>query len=405
MTIEVPQLDDLLKFVENSKIYDAYNNPKFALHLSSILPALSASIGSPICTQIHKNPDFLRDSLGFPKAQSAVVVLVDGLGYWNLVSRKGHAPYLRSLLNNSANQRPITTCVPSTTVAAMATFGTGTCPGLTAMTGYTQKNPKTGALSQLIQFRDAPDPKDLQRQPTIFESLSNLGVRANHVSLSKFEDSPLTQAAFRGAKFISGTTARARIINAANSTKTPGLTYLYLRDIDKIGHNYGWNSNNWVSTFEQIDSQLNLLRKNCQKGTLIVITADHGMVESNPDLSIDIAKDSRLIKGVKLVGGEPRSVMLYAESGENPEDIALRWANVLQDKALVRTKEQAIKDGVFGKVSPLALSVIGDVLVQAKSSVTIVDSRIETEKAMNLPSVHGSMSAMEMDIPCLIDIA
>ncbi|KXA19482.1 type I phosphodiesterase / nucleotide pyrophosphatase [Gardnerella vaginalis] len=405
MTIEVPQLDDLLKFVDNSKIRDAYNNPDFALHLSAILPALSASIGSPICTQIHKNPDFLRDSLGFPKAQSAVVVLVDGLGYWNLVSRKGHAPYLRSLLNNSANQRPITTCVPSTTVAAMATFGTGTCPGLTAMTGYTQKNPKTGALSQLIQFRDAPDPKDLQRQPTIFESLSNLGVRANHVSLSKFEDSPLTQAAFRGAKFISGTTARARIINAANSTKTPGLTYLYLRDIDKIGHNYGWNSNNWVSTFEQIDSQLNLLRKNCQKGTLIVITADHGMVESNPDLSIDIAKDSRLIKGVKLVGGEPRSVMLYAESGENPEDIALRWANVLQDKALVRTKEQAIKDGVFGKVSPLALSVIGDVLVQAKSSVTIVDSRIETEKAMNLPSVHGSMSAMEMDIPCLIDIA
>ncbi|MFU0464203.1 alkaline phosphatase family protein [Gardnerella vaginalis] len=405
MTIEVPQLDDLLKFVDNSKIRDAYNNPDFALHLSAILPALSASIGSPICTQIHKNPDFLRDSLGFPKAQSAVVVLVDGLGYWNLVSRKGHAPYLRSLLNNSANQRPITTCVPSTTVAAMATFGTGTCPGLTAMTGYTQKNPKTGALSQLIQFRDAPDPKDLQRQPTIFESLSNLGVRANHVSLSKFEDSPLTQAAFRGAKFISGTTARARIINAANSTKTPGLTYLYLRDIDKIGHNYGWNSNNWVSTFEQIDSQLNLLRKNCQKGTLIVITADHGMVESNPDLSIDIAKDSRLIKGVRLVGGEPRSVMLYAESGENPEDIALRWANVLQDKALVRTKEQAIKDGVFGKVSPLALSVIGDVLVQAKSSVTIVDSRIETEKAMNLPSVHGSMSAMEMDIPCLIDIA
>lgn len=405
MTIEIPQLDDLLKFVENSKISDAYNNPKFALHLSSILPALSASIGSPICTQIHKNPDSLRDLFGFPKVKSAVVVLVDGLGYWNLAIRKGHAPYLRALLNNSANQRPITTCVPSTTVAAMATFGTGTCPGLTAMTGYTQKNHKTGALSQLIQFRDAPNPLDLQRQPTIFESLSSLGVRANHVSLSKFENSPLTQAAFRGAKFISGTTARARIMNAANSTKTPGLTYLYLRDIDKVGHNYGWESENWVSIFEQIDSQLNLLRKNCQKGTLIVITADHGMIESNPDLKIDIAKDSRLTKGVKLVGGEPRSVMLYAEDGENPEDIALRWTNALQDKALVRTKEQAVKDGVFGEVSSLALSVIGDVLVQAKSSVTIVDSRIETEKAMNLPSVHGSMSAMEMDIPCLVDIA
>lgn len=397
MSIEIPSVDDLLNFVDDSCNSD--------LRLSSILPAVSSSIDASISTAVYNDPDTARISLGFPKSQSAVVVLVDGLGYWNLAIRKGHAPYLRYLLNDCANQRPIKTCIPSTTVAAMATFGTGTCPGLTAMTGYTQKNPKTGALCQLIQFRDAPDPLDLQRQPTIFESLSNLGVRANHVSLSKFEDSPLTQAAFRGAKFISGSTPRARIMNAANSTKTPGLTYLYLRDIDKVGHNYGWKSENWVSAFEQIDAQLSLLKKNCQKGTLIVITADHGMIESNPDLKIDIAKDSRLTKGVKLVGGEPRSVMLYAEDGENPDDIALRWSNVLQDKARVRTKEQAVKDGVFGKVSPLALSVIGDVLVQAKSSVTIVDSRIETEKAMNLPSVHGSMSHMEMDIPCLVDIA
>lgn len=397
MSIEIPSVDDLLNFVDDSCNSD--------LRLSAILPAVSSSIDASISTAVYNDPDTAHISLGFPKSQSAVVVLVDGLGYWNLAIRKGHAPYLRYLLNDCANQRPIKTCIPSTTVAAMATFGTGTCPGLTAMTGYTQKNPKTGALCQLIQFRDAPDPLDLQRQPTIFESLSNLGVRANHVSLSKFEDSPLTQAAFRGAKFISGSTPRARIMNAANSTKTPGLTYLYLRDIDKVGHNYGWKSENWVSAFEQIDAQLSLLKKNCQKGTLIVITADHGMIESNPDLKIDIAKDSRLTKGVKLVGGEPRSVMLYAEDGENPDDIALRWSNVLQDKARVRTKEQAVKDGVFGKVSPLALSVIGDVLVQAKSSVTIVDSRIETEKAMNLPSVHGSMSHMEMDIPCLVDIA
>ena len=82
---------------------------------------------------IHIYPKACQRALGLPDAESAIVVLVDGLGFWNLAMRLGHAPYLRSLMNERANQRPIATCAPSTTVAAMAAFGTGTCPGLTAI--------------------------------------------------------------------------------------------------------------------------------------------------------------------------------------------------------------------------------------------------------------------------------
>lgn len=49
--------------------------------------------------------------------------------------------------------------------------------------------------------------------------------------------------------------------------------------------------------------------------------------------------------------------------------------------------------------------MLGDVLVQAAGSVTIVDSRIQNEKATHLPSVHGSQTMLEMEIPCLIDQA
>lgn len=106
-----------------------------------------------------------------------VVALVDGLGYWNLNMRLGHAPYLRALMNDTANQRPIATCMPSTTVAAMSTFGTGTCPGMTGMTGYTQLNPKTDEICQLISFKNAIPPLELQQQQTIFERLSAQDVR------------------------------------------------------------------------------------------------------------------------------------------------------------------------------------------------------------------------------------
>jgi hypothetical protein len=48
--------------------------------------------------------------------------------------------------------------------------------------------------------------------------------------------------------------------------------------------------------------------------------------------------------------------------------------------------------------------MIGDVLVAAAGQVTLVDSRTQSDKATHLPSVHGSLSQMESEIPCLIDV-
>ena len=348
------------------------------------------------------------------------MVLVDGLGFWNLAMRLGHAPYLRSLVNERANPRPLATCAPSTTVAAMAAFGTGTCPGLTAMAGYTQLEPASHKLIQLIQFKDAlapkpanphipvppmVDPLDQQREETVFEKLAAQEVRVTSSGLPKFSKSPLTEAALRGTDYQGNVTPRDRVLAASRASRTPGLTYLYIRDADKVGHNYGWDSEHWVAAFEHIDAQLALLKRSAPKGTLIVIVADHGMVQTDMGQRIDIAVEPQLTRGVSLVGGEPRSLMLYAEPDERPEDIACRWRDYLQDRALVRTRDEAIADGLFGPVCERVRPMLGDVVVQAAGAVTLVDSRTQGDKATHLPSVHGSQTALEMDIPCLIDMA
>lgn len=406
MSVQVPEMEELLRPVPTARYGDNAGVERGgALHLSSVLPALSAAIGHPIATAVHANPDTVRRSLGLPEAFSAIVVLIDGLGYWNLAMRLGHAPYLRSLLNDSVNQRPISTCAPSTTVAAMASFGTGTCPGLTGMTGYTQRNPITGELAQMIAFKQAMAPRELQRMPTVFESLRNQGVRVTSSGLPKFASSPLTEAALRGTEYISNVNPRDRVLAAADAARTPGLTYLYIRDADKVGHAYGWDSDKWIGTFERIDAQLSLLRRSVPKGTLLVITADHGMVSSDPSCCVDIATAPQLAQGVALVGGEPRSVMLYVQEGEDPESLADRWRDVLGDHVIVRTRSQAIAEGRFGPVDSRVEPMIGDVLVSALGHWTLVDSRIQSEQAMHLPSVHGSQTMLEMDIPCLIDMA
>lgn len=405
MSVEVPDSDELLRLTSPAVYGDGGVARGGALHLSSVLPAVSDAIGSPVTTRVHANLAALRDAMGMPRASSVIVVLVDGLGYWNIASRIGHAPYLRSLLADSVNSRPISTCSPSTTVAAMATFGTGSCPGLTGMTGYTQCNPATGQLCQLIQFRDAPDPQDLQRMPTVFETLSGRGVRVTSVGLPKFSNSPLTRAALRGPDYHGSIRPTDRVRLACEAAREPGLTYLYIRDTDKVGHNYGWNSDHWIAAFEGVDAQLHLLRRRAPRGTLIVITADHGMIEVDPDQRIDIAEQPDLARGVRLVGGEPRAVMLYTEDDADPDEVAERWQNILGERAVVRTRAQAIASGMFGPVEDRVRPMIGDVLVHAAGRVTIVDSRTQTDKATRLPSVHGSLSMAESDIPLLMDVA
>ena len=106
MSVEVPEIDQLLAMTSPARYGDELPDEGGrggALHLSSVLPAISSAIGHPIPTAIHADPKRLQEALGLPDARSAVVVLVDGLGYWNINMRLGHSPYLRSLMADGVN--------------------------------------------------------------------------------------------------------------------------------------------------------------------------------------------------------------------------------------------------------------------------------------------------------------
>lgn len=387
-----------------------YDNSEQGMrHLSAVLPAVSAVLGSPVTTAIHKHPGKAAQALGWQElieAQitRAVVVLVDGLGYNNLELRSGHAPNLRAMLHSDGNNRPIRTCIPSTTTVAMGVFGTGTCPGLTGMTGYTQRNPYTGKLAQLISFKDAPEPSILQQQPTVFETLSERGMRVTSVGMKKFAHSALTRAALHGGTYLGNDHVRDMVNLAARTTREPGLTYLYLRDVDKMAHRYGLDTDRWVASFERIDSAIGQLRHSVEPGTLIVITADHGLLNAEEETRIDIANEPELQRSVALVAGEARAVSLYLTPDESPEDVAARWQHRLESRARVILGRDAIEQGWYGRVDAHVRGVIGDVLVFANGTTTIVDSRTQSENAQTLPSVHGSLTRMESEIPCIAEV-
>ncbi|GAA4832394.1 alkaline phosphatase family protein [Luteimicrobium xylanilyticum] len=342
--------------------------------------------------------------LGLPAATRACVVLVDGLGWENLRERAGHASFLRPRLSDPAAARPLTTTYPSTTAAAIGTFGTGAPPGRTAMLGYTVRNPATGDLATLVSWEGAPDPRTWQRETPLLETAATGGLPVTSVGPARFAGSGMTLAALRGGTYQGAEALADRVRVAARALRSPGLVYLYWGDVDKVGHHEGWRSAAWGHALEELDAGLSLLARSLPAGTLLVVTADHGMVDVDPAVRWDVATDPVLRADVALVGGEPRASHLYLEPGADARAVAARWSAHLGDAALVGVRDDVVPAGLFGDVAPHALPVIGDVVVAATGRASIVDSRTQTPASLTLVGMHGSLTPAEMRIPLVVHL-
>lgn len=369
--------------------------------LRAVLPAALDAIGAPT-TSHGRGSATDRELLGLPRAHKVCVVLVDGLGAHQLAQRGGHAPFMRGLLPGS---RTLTSGYPSTTASSLTMFGTGEVPGQTGMLGYSVRNPADGSLLNLVSWEGATvEPGQWQPVPTLVEGLGveDWSSRVVSVGPSRFIGSGLTEAALRGPRFVAGHSLADRVSATCRLLREPrtDLVYLYWGDVDKIGHQQGWGSAAWGEAVELADAELDRLARELPRGTLLVITADHGMIDVGPDSRIDVAQTPELARDVELVAGEPRATHVHTAPGR-AELVAQRWRDVLADTAWVLLREQAEQLGLFGPLAERHRATVGDVVVAARGTRAVVDSRTQTAASIGLVGVHGSLTPQELEIPLL----
>lgn len=385
------------------------------------------------------------DQLGDAQAP-LVMVLVDGLGWQMLRECAGHTPNLRRLL---ADSDYLHTCAPSTTAAALTTLATGVYPGAHAMVGYAVRDPllrgqlgaghvpKAGDVFDLITFKNSShDPLAWQSVPTLIEranakAKAGYGSQLGAVSIgrSKFAGSGLSLAAWRGFKHIGVDALDQRPYQAYRAIKEGAkLVYLYVGELDHAGHNHGWHSDKWLQALEALDAMVGQLFRRLPAGTRIVLTADHGMVDTDRHHRIDLAKEKELAKDVVAVAGESRFLQLYvpddvasAPAAGSPglgvagprgacgvvenngreelaQSVAKRWAEFLGDRAIWVGTDPA---PLMGPLSPGARAAVGDVLVALNDNWTVVDSRVQSFHATQLIGVHGSLTPAELEVPLI----
>lgn len=354
--------------------------------IDALLPSVAAALGV----------EGFENVLGLPEAPRYVVCLVDGLGLEQLRDHAELAPFLSGLTNID----DVVCGIPSTTATSLTSLGTGVRPGEHGVVGYTCRVPETGARLNSLKWDQPLDPAEWQPVPTILSRMLQGGVAASSVNQAKFADSGLTLCSQRGVPFhaVESTHERLDVVIDVIETDPRSMTYAYESRLDFTGHAKGCQSQAWRDMLTHIDAELAELRLELPEDCVLIVTADHGMIDLPADGRFDIDSEPALLDGVTLLAGEARFRHLYTRSGA-ADEVAARWRARFGGRVEVRTREEA--EEWFGPIRQEVRGRIGDVVVAALGDFALFSSE-EFAIEMKMIGFHGSISEAELRIPVLI---
>jgi len=364
--------------------------------LADLMPSVLAALG------VDGEPA----ALALPAMSRVVVLLVDGLGWELLCDHPEAAPFLTSLAG-----RPLTTGFPSTTVTSLASFGTGLTPGQHGLTGYTSWVHEVDATVGWLgwtptgrheDLRTRLVPEDLQPHPTVFERAEAAGVSVTVAAPAHFQGSGLTRAILRGGLYRGAVTPGDAVALAAEGSLRGdrSLVYCYTPDLDLTGHVRGVDSDAWLSQLVLVDRYAEALAGRLPAGTVLLVTADHGMVDVAEEHRVDFDAEPALQQGVRVLAGEPRARHVHVEPGAADEVLAA-WSAALGDRMWVGGRDDAVAAGLFGPVvSVEAHHRIGDVVAVATGEVAVVQRQVDPMMS-GLLGQHGALTDAERLVPLL----
>lgn len=338
----------------------------------------------------------MDDRLGLGEARHVVVCLIDGLGWSDLMAHAELAPHVVALTGHQ-----IHAAFPTTTPVGLAALGTGLLAGAHGMVGASFELPDVDEVLTPLHWGHDPLPVAVQPEPTVFERAARAGVRVSTLSPPAYVNSGLTRAVLRGADYVGvvdipeRTAALAEILGSGDRT----FTYVYWPELDRVGHEQGPGSALWRDCLVRVDALVEGLLATLVPGSVLVVTADHGMVECPSDLRISLDDDRRLFDGVRRWAGEPRARHVYVERGA-AGDVLATWRDILGDRADVMTRADVVSAGLMGPVDPALLERIGDLVALPRGQYMLASSVDATVSA--LVGQHGGLSPEELLIPALV---
>ncbi len=361
------------------------------------------------------------------KYEVVVLIVVDGFG-WRFFEKFQQHPFLEWVTRVGAVEK-LTSQFPSTTAAHITTLHTGLPVGEHGIFEWNYYEPRLDAVITPLLFsyagtterdllkRSGVSPRSIYPHGTIYNKLSNLGVKAHLFQHREYTPSTYSNAMFKGAHVQGYKTLPEGLVNLGETlagVSSPAYLYLYFDKIDAVCHDYGPNA---AQTLVEVETFLLVMEKifrkviHPEKKTLFLLTADHGQVEVDPTSTIFINTDSRFSgvvdflrtdsSGMPLVaGGSCRDFFLYIKKGR-VEQAHSFLSSRLEGHAQVWRVEDMIMDGWFGPhISPAFRQRAGDLVILPYRGESVWWYE-KNRFYQNYLGHHGGLTPWEMEIPLL----
>jgi hypothetical protein len=351
-----------------------------------------------------------------------ILVLVDALSLHRLQRwmSDGTAP-VWSRLAEQGKLTALTSITPSTTTAALTSLWTGRSPAEHGVVGYELWLKEYGVVSNMILHspisfgNDAGSltkagfvPEQFLNLPTLGTHLASYGVRSYALQHRSIMHSGLSQMFFKDVNVHGFFTPGELWVNLRHLVEAnPNMRqyfWVYTGQVDHFSHHYHPDDERTAAEFEEFSREfehhfLTKLSPALRKGTLILLTADHGMIATEKSATYDLRNHPELTRLLHILPtGENRLMYLFIRPGQT-DSVRSYFDQAWPGQFTFIDPAEAVARGLFGpgKPHPRLADRLGDLIVAARNAAYLWWA----DKENPLVGRHGGLSAEEMIVPLL----
>jgi hypothetical protein len=347
-----------------------------------------------------------------------IVLLADGLGAAQLkrAMDAGDVPFVANAPAPTKLSR-LTSVFPSSTVPGLTALATGAPPACHGLMGWITQIPEAGGPTEIVRWGPAgktgswihPE-GEVPRLPvpTVHERLRAAGVMSCAVCPAVYRGSPFTHQLYGGADFhpYDNPSELWKIVLQLVNNRPAGqrmVIYAYHPSVDHSAHHHGPRSNEHRRAIQDVNHVLGKILEGLPKSdnTLLLLTADHGHVEMDLQLLVDLADHPAILKDLILPPtGERRVVYLHVRPGRVPfvqDYIKKHLGQVVE----VHPAGHLLEKGLFGPVPPgsTVADRAGDLVLIAKGAHQLITTGANLLPTSPHHGDHGGLEPDEMEIP------
>jgi len=325
--------------------------------------------------------------LGF---KHVALVLLDGMGTNIIEKHLDEDAFLRK-----HTIKKITSVFPPTTVAATNAVLTAKPPIESGYLGWVQYFKKENTNHVVFLNEDFYDSKrtfhNSLREMYLKHKLIYDYIKENNCDVKTYELFPDFRP--NGYKTFH---LELKKLQEITSKKDKSFSYLYWANPDLLEHEVGIYHESVKTELEKLNRELEDFSKTMNDDTLIIVIADHGLVDVKP---IELYKDEELLKLLlRMPSIEPRATNFFVKPFKKHKFKKMFNEKYGNDYKLL-SKNELLYSGLLGQGDhhPLVDSFLGDFM-----AIAISDKYFKFKEGKLFKAHHAGLLEGEMEVPLIV---